>query len=311
MKRFVVFSVLAVLALMMAAAPARAAIVIEKYTDPAAFKARLAGGAFPVKTVNFDGIAATKTSAVSFPATKYRATTGTVITGESGQYVSRAFWSPGDFVSVSRYNMYAPGPIDFTGTSGAAGGNETDVTFWAGGADLLAAGFGCYFIDADYPADGPSSFTVYDAGDSYLGDSGVVVTVDKAHAFVGLVAVDDGTSQPVAVIKRAHIINGSGWPANDYNEGCVLDNFMTGTATYSVAGRVVHSGKGLKGVRITLTGTFTVTVRSNGTGRYTLGNVPPGTYTVTPKKKGYRFTPTSRSATVVNANQTLARFRAR
>jgi hypothetical protein len=312
MKRVVVFSVLAVLALMMAAAPARAAIVIEKYTDPAAFKARLAGGAFPAKTVNFDGIAATKNNAVSFPTTKYRAATGMVITGEGGQYVSRAFRWPGDFVALSKPNMYAPGPVVWNG-AWDAGGNQTDVTFSAGGADMLAAGFACYFIDADYPGTGPSSFTVYDGTDTALDGTGTVVTVDRAHIFAGLVAVDDGTDQPVAAIKRVHIVNGSGWlgNSNDSAEGCALDDFMTGTATYSVAGRVVHSGKGLRGVRITLKGAYTATASTNGTGRYTIRNVLPGVYTVTPKKKGYRFTPASRPATVVNANQTLARFRAR
>ena len=309
MKRFVVFSVLAVLALMAASLPAQAATVIEQYSSPAAFMARLAGARFPVKTVNFDDIATTKTNTVSFSANRYRLMYGMIIKGEGGQYVSRGFRSPGEFVPVSKPNIYAPGPVLWSGPDWT-GGNETDVTFYAGGGTILAAGFGCYFIDADWPGDGPASFTVYDALDSALDGTGTVVTANGKSAFRGLVAVDSGTNKPIPAISRVHVVNGSGWLGNDNNEGVALDSFMAGTATYRVTGKVVHSsGAPFKGVRVWLKGGFTLSVTTNALGRYTISNVPPGTYTVMPKKKGFTFRPAKRTAKVVAANLTLMKFR--
>jgi hypothetical protein len=318
MKRSIQLSLLVALAVtaalvgaLAAAAPARADVVIERFDSAAAFKARLAGGAFPVKLIAFDGITATKNNAVSFSATKYRAATGMLVKGEKGQYVSRAFHSPSDFVAVSKPNMYAPGPVAWSGPDGS-GGNETNVTFYAGGKGILAAGFGCYFIDADWPGDGPASFAIFDAQNAALGDTGVVVTANAGRAFVGLVAVDSITNKPIPAIKRVYIVNGSGWLGNDNNEGVALDNFMAGTATYGVSGKVLRSsGAAFKGVRVTLKGSYTVTATTDASGRYTFRNVPSGTYSVAPKKTGYTFLPTKRTATVAAANVTVKAFRAR
>jgi len=124
----------------------------------------------------------------SFSATKYRRSAGMIITGEGGQYASHAFRLPHDFVPVSKRNVYAPGPVAWTG-SAPVGGNETDVTFFAGSGSILAAGFGCYFIDADCPGDGPATFTVYNYADTALGGTPIVQTKSAGHKFVGLVAV--------------------------------------------------------------------------------------------------------------------------
>lgn len=142
-----------------------------------------------------------------------------IITGEGGQQVSRDFGFPGEFIPASWPNMYAPGPVDRTGTSGAAGGNETDITFFAGAGSIRAAGFGCNFIDADWPQDGPASMQLYNAQGALLADSGTITTANAKRAFVGLVTVNAATSLPVAAIGRVHIVNGSGWPGNDWNEG--------------------------------------------------------------------------------------------
>ncbi len=311
MKRVVLLSVLALLVLMAASLPAQAATLIETYTNPTLFKARLAGAAFPVKTVTFDGIKAGNITATSFAATKFKLANGMVITGEGGQFVSRAFGLPADFRPVSKYNMYAPGPINRTGPDGS-GGNETDVTFGSGGGSTLAAGFGCYFIDADYPGIGPASFTVFDASASALGGTGVVVTANGANAFRGLVAVDSVTNKPIPVFARVHIVNGDGWLGNDNNEGVALDNFMAGTATYGVSGKVLHrSGSPFRGVKVSLKGTFTLKTTTSASGRFTIPNVPAGTYVVTPTKKGVTFKPAKVTAHVVAGTLKIAAFRER
>ena len=84
---------------------------------------------------------------------------------------------------------------------------------------------------------------------------------------------------------------------------------MAGTATYSVSGKVVRaSGTPVKGAKVALTGTFTTSTKTNAKGRFTIANVPAGTYTITPKKSGMKFKPASRSAQVVAANLVLAKF---
>jgi len=281
---------------------------IERYSSVASFKARLAG--FPVKTVNFDTIATSGSANVAFPAGRYKTNFGMIITGEGGQYASRDFGSPGDFVPASLPNMYAPGPIDMSGTSGAAGGNETTVTFFAGAAKIRAAGFGCYFIDADWPGDGPSSMQIYNSQGTKLADSGTVVTADAKRVFVGFVAVNAATNLPVAAISRVHIVNGSGWLGNDWNEGVALDNFMAGTATYSATGKVrERSGAAVPGVKITLTGVgFTRTATTNGLGAYSFANLPDGTYTLVPTKSGRSFTPIKRTVTVTGHNVAVLTF---
>ncbi|NNJ13541.1 hypothetical protein EKD04_024765 [Chloroflexales bacterium ZM16-3] len=71
---------------------------------------------------------------------------------------------------------------------------------------------------------------------------------------------------------------------------------FTGTLiTYSVGGQVTLNGSGFAGVVVS-DGTRSTTTDSAG--NYTLSNVPPGSYTLTPTKSGYSFSPTTRSITV-------------
>ncbi|RRR73443.1 MAG: hypothetical protein EI684_08725 [Candidatus Viridilinea halotolerans] len=67
-------------------------------------------------------------------------------------------------------------------------------------------------------------------------------------------------------------------------------------ATYSVRGRITtNDGTALAGVTIS-DGTRTTTSDSNG--NYTLSGLPAGSYTLTPTRSGYTFSPTSRNVTV-------------
>jgi len=291
-----------------ASAVAADGVNVEVYHSAKNFKARLAG-THPVKVVNFDRIDTSSKLIVPFKPERFRMKLGMVITGEGGQYVSRDFDAPRQFIPVSRPNMYAPGPVDWTSTTGTAGGNETDVTFFAWDAALPAAGFGCYFLDADFPLFGPSSLQIYEAGDFLVGDSGPVETPNAGKAFFGFVTVDPITNEPVAAITRAHIVNGSGWAGNAENEGTALDNFMAGTATFKVKGRVVdRAGRPMAGVTVQLENVVAVTARTNGKGIYAFRNVPPGSYTATPKKRDILFRPPSQPVDVVDADVTVPRF---
>ena len=74
-------------------------------------------------------------------------------------------------------------------------------------------------------------------------------------------------------------------------------NFTATQLTYSIAGKVTDgSGNPLSGVNISDNVGHNITTASNG--NYVLNPLLPGTYTVTPTKSGYTFSPPSRSVTV-------------
>ncbi|MGC8724918.1 MAG: carboxypeptidase regulatory-like domain-containing protein, partial [Acidobacteriota bacterium] len=84
--------------------------------------------------------------------------------------------------------------------------------------------------------------------------------------------------------------------------GTVTATVTTGTATYSISGTVTLStGGGLSGVTVTA-GSASATTSS--TGAYTISGLANGTYTVTPGKSGYTFSPASTSVTISGDNKT-------
>jgi hypothetical protein len=198
-------------------AGARAAIVTETYTSRAEFASRLGGA---VRTITFDDVDTGAVDPVEFDAERY-APFGLIITGDAGQYASRDFGFPEDYTPNSSPNMYAPGAIeDLTG-----GGNATVVTFVAGDAPALVAGFGAVFVDPDLP--GVSSLSVFSDEGEPLGDA-EIPAADGQRVFRGIVAVDSDTGVPAAVIASVQLVNGTGWPGADLNDGVPLDDFVFG-----------------------------------------------------------------------------------
>jgi carboxypeptidase family protein len=72
--------------------------------------------------------------------------------------------------------------------------------------------------------------------------------------------------------------------------------------TYTITGTI--SGAGGSGATVKLTGAATATATANSSGVYTFSGVANGSYTVTPTKTGYVFTPASQAVTVSGANAT-------
>lgn len=89
------------------------------------------------------------------------------------------------------------------------------------------------------------------------------------------------------------------------NNANVTATDIAAMKSFSLTGRVLESGAGISGVSVRLTGAgLDMTDVTGSTGAYTFTGIPNGTYTLTPFKSGYVFTPPNQTATVMNANTT-------
>src|SRR6185437_3770742 len=75
---------------------------------------------------------------------------------------------------------------------------------------------------------------------------------------------------------------------------------------YTISGQITASGTGLSGVTVALSGASTATAITSSGGNYSFGSLAPGTYTVTPSRTGYTFTPPSRTFTNIGSSQTAS-----
>ena len=82
---------------------------------------------------------------------------------------------------------------------------------------------------------------------------------------------------------------------------------VTSTTTFSVSGSVTSAGQGLAGVVVS-DGTRSATTSTSGA--YTITGVPNGTYTLTPRRDGFTFTPATLSVTVNGSNLSGRNFTA-
>jgi formylglycine-generating enzyme required for sulfatase activity len=85
----------------------------------------------------------------------------------------------------------------------------------------------------------------------------------------------------------------------------------SGNPEYTISGRVLESGAGLSGVAVHLTGSGKDPAAvTSSAGDYKFTNISDGTYTVTPGKTGYTFTPASATVAVNGANTVIPDFTA-
>ena len=82
-----------------------------------------------------------------------------------------------------------------------------------------------------------------------------------------------------------------------------------GGSTYTISGTITPASNGA-GATISLTGAASATVTADTSGNYSFSGLANGSYTITPSKSGYTFTPASLSATVNGANVTGENFTA-
>ena len=73
--------------------------------------------------------------------------------------------------------------------------------------------------------------------------------------------------------------------------------------TWSISGTITPAASG-SGALLTLSGTPSATTTADTSGAYSFGNLSNGTYTITPSKSGFSFTPPSQTLTISGANLT-------
>jgi hypothetical protein len=166
------------------------------------------------------------------------------------------------------------------------------VTGWTGSSDFPAVvgpdtsynGYGDAFVAKVNPSGTALVYSGFLGGSG--GDVGYGIAVDSSgNAYV---TGETSSSDFPAVVGPDLSYNGGG------------DAFVAKVgagATYSISGRVVDgSGNPISGVTVSDNAGHTTTTGSDG--RYTLSGLAAGTYTLTPSKSGYTFSPPSRAVTV-------------
>jgi len=79
-------------------------------------------------------------------------------------------------------------------------------------------------------------------------------------------------------------------------------------ATYGISGQATLTGSGLLGVTMALSGASSGNAITDASGNYAFTGLDNGSYTITPSKTGFTFSPTSSSQTVSGANITSVNF---
>ena len=88
-------------------------------------------------------------------------------------------------------------------------------------------------------------------------------------------------------------------------------NFTAATQTWIVSGSITPAANGTGAVVALTQGSTTIaTATADGTGAFTFTGIINGTYTITPSKNGFSFSPASQGATVNGANVTGVNFTA-
>ncbi len=87
--------------------------------------------------------------------------------------------------------------------------------------------------------------------------------------------------------------------------GIMLFAFKSFVATYSISGALGSLGAG---ATVAYTGTASGSVTADGSGNYTIPSLANGSYTITPSKGGYVFSPSSSPQTVSGSNITGVNF---
>jgi len=92
--------------------------------------------------------------------------------------------------------------------------------------------------------------------------------------------------------------------------GCTgIASFSANLVVHSISGTILDGGSNpVSGVTVSYTGTASGSTTTDGSGNYTISSLVDGSYTITPTKTGWTFTPTNSSQTLSGSNITGVNF---
>ena len=258
---------------------------------------------------------------------------GIAIDSSGIAYVTGFLYST-NFPTLNPFQTHLGGGYDTfvakldTNASGAAsllystylGGYGDDYSF---GIAVDASGGNVYVTGYT----GSANFPTRNQYQTYRGNGDAFVTKLDTQAsgaaslrystYLGGHRIDYGWGIAVDASDNAYVVgstNSADFPTlNQYQTHQVgYDTFVTKlSGAYSISGRVTGDGTtGISGVTVTLGGSQSGTVVTDGSGNYSFINLQRGDYTVTPSRSGLTFVPSEQSFTNLQADQTNVNFRA-
>jgi len=189
--------------------------------------------------------------------------------------------------------------------------NPTTISVTVNNADMTGQSFTAtaittptYTISGKVSGDVASGVTITLAGTS----SGSALTdTGGNYSFGGLAS----GSYTLTALKTGYTFSPTTISVTVNNANLTGQNFTATaitTPTYTISGKV--SGDVVSGVTITLTGTGSSSVTTDSSGNYSFSGAANGSYTITPSRSGYTFSPASIGIMVNNANVTGKNFTA-
>lgn len=123
-------------------------------------------------------------------------------------------------------------------------------------------------------------------------------------SFTGLTASDTGLSSSTTYCYTVSACDAANNESSQSTQACAS------TPGYSISGTVTSVGTALQGVTMTLSGASSMSATTNASGNYTFDGLANGSYTVTPSKTGYTFTPVSTSIDISSSDSSNNNFNA-
>jgi Domain of unknown function (DUF4082)/Bacterial Ig-like domain/Bacterial Ig domain len=194
------------------------------------------------------------------------------------------------FTGVDISGTNGAGAVGASGTGNATSGGPT-ASLVTTRNNSLVFGVGNDWDSAAARTPGPNQSLVH----QYLASNDDTYWVQRQNAVTAL----SGTTVT---------INDTAPTTDRYNLQIVEILPATGPPppTFTISGAI--SGSGGNAATLALSGTSSATATSDATGNYSFPSVVNGSYTVTPSKAGFIFTPVSQNVTVSNGNVTAVNF---
>ncbi|MFI5107225.1 MAG: beta strand repeat-containing protein [Terriglobales bacterium] len=214
--------------------------------------------------------------------------------------------------STATITADASGNYTFTGLANGAytvAPSKTGITYTpasqpatVSNANVTALNFSTvtYSISGTISGTGGNAATV-----NLTGTATATVTADASgnYTFTGLV----NGPYTVTPSKTGFTFTPANQPVTVASVSIAGVNFTAvAPTTFSLSGTI--SGSGGNAATVTLSGTASATATADASGNYTFSNLNNGSYTVTPSKAGFVFTPANKAVTVSGISVTGVNF---